>query len=348
MNRCKVRSAARLGPWRVVLATAGFAAGIAGCAQAGSTAIPSGSDNGTATAATFELADSAGSKPLKLIAYGDMRFTDPAETVASNPAARLALVTRIAEESPAALFLNGDVPWRGGHREDYTEYLAETGPWRDAGLHVFPALGNHEFKDCAEAECLEHWWTAFPELRGRRWYSVAVSAHVRGIALDSTSVLLPGSPQRAWLEQQLHALPAAVRWVVLSIHHPPVADIQTVEHVDHNPRDNERALASLLEAEAAKSGARFIVVAGHIHNYERFDEGGVTYLVSGGGGAKPYSVARTPADRYQDADFPNFHYVAFTIDGRQLSATMWRLANPGEMPARWEARDRFVIDAKAD
>ena len=47
----------------------------------------------------------------------------------------------------------------------------------------------------------------------------------------------------------------------------------------------------------------------HIHNYERLVRDGVTYLVSGGGGAKPYEVERTPADLYQSRDFPNYHYV---------------------------------------
>jgi len=38
---------------------------------------------------------------------------------------------------------------------------------------------------------------------------------------------------------------------------------------------------------------RFLVSAGHIHNYERSVVDGVTYLVSGGGGAPAYFVERT-------------------------------------------------------
>jgi len=52
---------------------------------------------------------------------------------------------------------------------------------------------------------------------------------------------------------------------------------------------------------------KFVVIAGHIHNYERFERNGVVYLVSGGEGRRRYPVERTPADAYQDSSFPNYH-----------------------------------------
>jgi hypothetical protein len=73
---------------------------------------------------------------------------------------------------------------------------------------------------------------------------------------------------------------------------------------------------------------------------------GVTYLVSGGGGAHPYEVERTPQDKYQATDFPNFHYILFHLDGRQLKATMFRLGLPIAATPEWQARDSFVITAK--
>jgi len=101
------------------------------------------------------------------------------------------------------------------------------------------------------------------------------------------------------------------------MHHPPVADVQTKLFVDHNPRPNEIALASLLEANR-KSRVKFVVIAGHIPNYERFERNGVVYLVSGGGGAVPYPVERTPPDAYQDPSFPNYHYLKFVLSGETL------------------------------
>lgn len=293
---------------------------------------------------TFRVLQSDLHEPVSVIAYGDMRFTDPANTTATNPIARQALVKRIAEEKPDALLLNGDVPWHGGTQEDYAVYHSETQPWRDAHLRVFPALGNHEFSRCEVPQCLANWWTAFPDLNGRRWYSVLLGKYVYLIALDSNDSLLPGSEERLWLENQIVSLPAGIQFVLIAMHHPPVADIQTRFEVSHNPRPNEIALAQYLRTAAVSSKARFVVIAGHIHNYERFLQDGVVYLVSGGGGAKPYPVDRTPSDLYQGSGFPNYHYVKFVLQGGVLSGTMYRLSASGA-PA-WQAKDTFQVLSK--
>jgi hypothetical protein len=293
---------------------------------------------------TFSVSDANLRKPITVIDYGDMRFTDPSNTTASDPTARHALVKRIAEEKPDALLLNGDVLWHGGDRGDYVVYKAETRAWRDERLRVFPALGNHEFAKCDVPQCLANWWSAFPELKGRRWYSVRLGTAIYVIALDSDDSLLPGSEQRRWLESQIASLPAKVEFVLIAMHHPPVADIQTRFTVSHNPRPNEIALADYLRAATPASRAKFVVMTGHIHNYERFLQDGVVYLVSGGGGARPYPVERTPSDLYQDTSFPNFHYLKFVLAGDTLRATMYRLSNPNA--ATWQTKDHFEIRAK--
>src|SRR5580692_4770095 len=297
-------------------------------------------------ATTFQIPDSALPDPLVLVAYGDTRFTATSETVASSPAARRALVVKIAAENPAAIFINGDLPFHG-IAADYEVYREETQVWRDRHLRVYPALGNHELSACFLSSCLDRWWKAFPELNGLRWYSVAVGSRLVGIALDSDAPLLPGSAQRTWLESQIAALEPAVRVVLIVMHHPPVADVQTVKLVDHNPRPNEQTLAAYLATVAARSKARFLVSAGHIHNYERLAQDGVTYLVSGGGGATPYDIDRTAADLYQDTDFPNYHYVRFELRGATFSGQMIRLQDyAAGRPSRWLLKDRFEISLR--
>jgi acid phosphatase type 7 len=291
----------------------------------------------------LSVPDASLPEPLVLIAYGDMRFTQSFETAASSPSVRQALVARIAEENPAAIFINGDLPWHGV-AGDYAVYRNETLAWRDRHLRIFPALGNHEFAGCPEPACLDLWWSAFPELRGRRWYSIGIGRKVVGIALDSDASLLPGSEQRSWLEAEVSALDPAVRLVLIVMHHPPVADIQPVKLVDHNPRSNEQALAAYLGKAAAHSQAQFVLSAGHIHNYERFARDGVVYLVSGGGGATPYDVDRTALDLYQNTDFPNYHYVRFELRGHTLIGQMIRLDDyAAPKPGRWRISDRFEI-----
>jgi calcineurin-like phosphoesterase family protein len=279
-----------------------------------------------------------------LIAYGDMRFTDPANTTDTNPSARRALVAKIAAEKPDLLLLSGDVPFHGGDANDYVVYRQETAPWRTAGLRVFPAMGNHELygpaKNCPES-CLQNWWNNFPELKGRRWYSVRFG-EAYFLTVDSNLELTPGSPQSQWVAKQLETLPKGTRYVFVSLHHPPMAD-PIVGDPSHNVRPNENALAQQLEAAAPRTKAKIVVIAGHIHAYQRFQRNGVIYLVSGGGGAKPYPIARTPADLYQDNVIPNFHYVKFVSEAGQLKATMYRLDDKGA----FVPSDSFVVGAAA-
>ena len=297
-------------------------------------------------AATFRVRGFELAAPMVLVAYGDMRFTAPSETSATNRGARRALVAKIAAEKPAAIFINGDITWHGVE-SDYAVFRDESRSWRERHLRVYPALGNHEFSACLPEVCLERWWNAFPELRGRRWYSVALGSKVVSIELDTDSSLLPGSEQRIWFEKQVAGLDPAVRFILIVMHHPPVADVQSSKQTDHNPRPNERSLAEYLWTIAPQSAARFVVSAGHIHNYERFTEGGVVFLVSGGGGAAPYDVDRMPEDQYQRREFPNYHYVRFEVLADRVVGEMIRLGDDSApAPRQWQTSDRFEISLR--
>jgi 3',5'-cyclic AMP phosphodiesterase CpdA len=291
---------------------------------------------------TFRVSDSQIPKNWTIIAYGDTRFTDPTNHEVTNPEARRALVAKIAAEHPDALLISGDIPYNGGNANDYAVYRSETAAWRDEQLRVFPAIGNHELHG-DEIKQPTNWWSAFPELKGRRWYSVEFrNAYI--ICVDSDLPLTDGSRQQKWLADQLDHLPKKAQFAFLTLHHPPVAD-SILNNSSHDVRPNEKALAAFLKQKAPTLHAHIIVVAGHIHNYQRFYQDGVIYLVSGGGGAKPHPIARTPADLFQDPSFPNFHYIKFQYDGATLTATMIRLSDSSGASSVWESKDHFTIES---
>ncbi len=271
-----------------------------------------------------------------------MRFTDPSETKATNPKVRKWLVDKIASEKPSAIVVSGDVPYVGERAADYAQFHAETAAWRAAKILVFPALGNHEMRGDLP-KCLENWWTEFPQLRGKRWYMSEIGAKIVVLNLDSNSPLTLGSEQIKWVEQQLVNLEKPVRFVIFNMHHPPVADLESGAGASHNPRPNEIALADYLTTAPQSKRVRFIVNAGHIHNYERFLRDGTVYLVSGGGGAAPVPVTRGPDDLYKGSEYPNYHYVKFVLRGRHLNAEMIRVADPSADTPKWEVKDRFEI-----
>jgi hypothetical protein len=293
----------------------------------------------------FRVAQSKIGQHTKVIVFGDQRFTDPTNTAVTNPKVRQWLVQKIAAEHPDAILMNGDVPYSGDVENDYVVYRSETKAWREEHLNVFPALGNHEFHGDPN-QALEHWWTAFPEMRNRRWYSTELGKSIYTIALDSDTSLAQGSNQLKWLNAQLTNLPKTTRFVFISLHHPPVADFQTKINVSHNPRANEITLRDDLEALAPQIQAKIILSAGHIHNYERFSRSGVTYLVSGGGAAKPVDVERKPEDLYQDTGFPNYHFVEFVLNGNTVEGKMYRVADPKADTPTWEVKDTFTVQAK--
>ena len=262
---------------------------------------------------------------MTFIAYGDQRFTDPSNVRSADPRVRQWLVHRIAAERPAALILNGDVPLNGDVKNDYAVFQSETKAWRDAHLRVFPALGNHEFTGPDPKQALENWWSNFPELRNRRWYSAQLGSRIYVLALDSDASLLPDNDQARWIEKQIDGLPASIDFVILTMHHPPVADIQTHIEVDHNPQPNQIALRDYLSKVSRTSHARFLVSAGHIHNYERNIVDGVTYLVAGGGGAAVLCRA----------------YSAGSLPKRPVSQFPLRQIHSGEGPSAWRNVPRF-------
>ena len=136
-----------------------------------------------------------------------------------------------------------------------------------------------------------------------------------------------------------------MRLVFFNLHHPPVTDNEPLLWADHNARPNEIALATLLRSSPARKQAALVVVAGHIHNYERFLQDGIVYLVSGGGGAAPVITRRDPGDLYENPSEVNYHYVKFVLRADQLDAQMIRVVDPAAASARWEVRDSFTVPA---
>lgn len=92
--------------------------------------------------------------------------------------------------------------------------------------------------------------------------------------------------------------------------------------------------------------AAFLVCAGHIHNYERLEYGGITYLVTGGGGAPPYYVERTKEELYRSILFPNYHFVKLTLEKDRLHGEIYRVADPEAEELSLQLKDSFVVAAK--
>ena len=123
------------------------------------------------------------------------------------------------------------------------------------------------------------------------------------------------SEQYAWLEETLAANTQA--WLFVYFHIPPYSSVQ--DGLEDNVR---QALPPLFERYGVD-----VVFNGHKHNYERNEVNGVTYIVTGGGGAPLYAIQeREPT---QAAFALAHHFVLLEIDGDHLKATV--ISNEGEV-----------------
>jgi hypothetical protein len=280
--------------------------------------------------------------PYSFDAYGDIRFMDPSNTTDSDPVRRKILVQKIADEKPAFLLISGDLVANGGSAKQWSVFDKETEPLRSAGVKFYPALGNHDLRGDLPV-ALNNYFKRFPDLEGSRFYSVRAD-NVMVFTLDS-SLDHPGGPEMQWFDQQIESLPDGVQFVVVQLHHPPLTRSRdALFGGGHSPRAQEQQMGEFLESRAAKSKAKFIVVAGHVHNYERYERNGVMYIVTGGGGATPYVFPRQTNDAYKDLG-PTYHYCHFDVKPGRIEMRMVKLELNGNRPT-WEERDSFRWDAK--
>jgi hypothetical protein len=283
--------------------------------------------------------------PWTFVAYGDVRFTDPAKDRGSYPWQRVKLIEKILEEKPAFISFTGDIVNRGSRAADWAIYDAETKPWRDAGIPVYPVLGNHDVQG-NDRRALGNYFARYPELQERRWYAFQY-ANAYFIMLDSTADISEGSAQWRWLVDQLDSrVPADADFVFLMLHHPPYTRSASpmmkgkFRH-GHSAREREEVLAFMLEEKRLRLRAQMVLLAGHVHNYERYQYDHVMYVVTGGGGATPYTFRRLPDDFYKGRG-PTFHYCRFTVHRDKLEMRMVKLDREGDQ-ALWSVADSFEL-----
>lgn len=279
--------------------------------------------------------------PFTFVAYGDLREAPVANTKDTDPVRRKALIDAITQTAPAFVLVSGDLPLRGDNSNDWAQWDKETRSWQDAKISVYPAIGNHELRG-DETVALNNYFQRFPYLKQNRYYSVR-AGNLLILSLDSTQNVAEG-PQMQWLSSQLKQIPSDVDFIVINMHHPAYThSTDEISAGGHSPRASEQQFAKYLEQTQQHTRARMVVFAGHVHNYERYEHGGVMYIVSGGAGAKWYEIPRLPDDFYKDSG-PTYHYCLLTSDKGRLEFSMMKLEMKGDR-ATFAKRDSFTVMA---
>lgn len=304
--------------------TAALAGGLA-------SVIPLPADGGPLPSYEAEIAPDA---PPRFVIYGDSRQTLRMEFWRPRyDAERLLLIQALAAESPAFIVNTGDLVSEGSHAGVWRQFYDESQPLFSRRIPYFPGLGNHEYWGDTD-DGLRHYFSLFPQLKGRKWYEVRFRSALV-VILDSNFDELTGAEveaQNAWLGRTLAEAEKdpVVRHVIVCCHHAP--------YTNSTVHGDSRTVQRHFVGRRTPKVKAFIT--GHVHSYERFVKEGVQFVVSGGGGA-PTTAVETDEPRHPDEfkgpAYRRFHYLRFTIDGGRLACDVLMLQDDRS----WKRVDGF-------
>jgi predicted phosphodiesterase len=219
-----------------------------------------------------------------IVVYGDSR---------TGHEAHRRIVGRITALKPAVVFHTGDMVSDGFSAKDW-EYFLEISSGLRQAAEFHPVHGNHE-------RHAPQYFKTFGLDPGEPWYSLDRFG-VHFVVLDSESPFWKGTAQGKWLEKDL-AQTAAPHIVVL-LHRP-------VYGTGHHAPEDTKVLAPALTPFFKKHGVG-TVFSGHDHLYERSQVDGITYVVTGGGGAPLYSERHSSAP-YSQVFASKYNFVALSL-----------------------------------
>jgi hypothetical protein len=174
----------------------------------------------------------------------------------------------------------------------------------------FPANGNKEYYSDGE------FWAAFPMPGSNHsWYSYDWGdAHV--LVLDSEQPYAPGSAQYTFAQNDLAAHHNSP-WRIVALQRPAYSSTSA----NSSSKPVQQYLVPLFQQEHVQ-----LVLSGNSHNYERTHplvdgapaSGGITYIVSGGGGNgfNAFTVSAPAYSAFREATY--YEYAKVTVSKTQL------------------------------
>ena len=179
---------------------------------------------------------------------------------------------------------------------------------------IVPALGNHERNDDSYYEAFK--LPSGGGDYGEQWYSFSYGS-VKFIVLDSNADQIGLSrflEERKWLLKELKRNSKPVTVVVF---HHPIYSSEYSTGVDKGLADSWGSLFK-------KYGVD-LVFNGHVHSYERAVKNGITYVVTGGGGA-PTGNLSSRFDFSRKAKGDSLHYLRVLVKETEINLQMVEVA----------------------
>lgn len=243
---------------------------------------------------TFRTAMAPPSSYFTFAVMGDTR---------SNPEAHHQVVERLLAQSPVFYLHTGDLVADGDSVSDWDTFFSVE---QDLLCRVplLSVLGNHEHGSPLYFEALH--------LPGNeRWYSFDYgNVHLVALDLPTDDTYLPDAEQFRWLADDLSR--TRQPWKMVFFHVPLYSS---------GPHGSNLSARAVLEPLFIQYGVA-LVFSGHDHDYERSVANGITYVVTGGGGAPLYEpTTENSASVYFTT---TTHAVLVNVAGPRLTVSALR------------------------
>jgi MYXO-CTERM domain-containing protein len=249
--------------------------------------------------------DPSSGAPFRFIVYGDTR---------SDATTHEGIVRAILATPSDFLVNTGDIVAEGGSASDWQSFFSVEAPLlRERPLLL--CIGNHElYEDEAGGNFARYF--GFPDASGAlKPYGSVRIGNTRIFFLNGMHDWSSGE-ERVWLDRELSRADSepGLVWRMVAVHHSPWS---SGPH-GGNPRFLSARLPELLDAHKVD-----LLFAGHDHIYERGDDRSLKYIISGGGGAPLYKIAKpTPETRKAESAY---HFVEVSVTPTEVRTVAHRL-----------------------
>ena len=253
--------------------------------------------------------------PLRFAVIGDFGTGEEEQHEVAATLRRVAV-----ERDVRILVTTGDNVYEDGDPDDFDAAWHEPYGWvEQRRIDVVASLGNHDIRTDGGAPVMD--LLGMPN----RWYTRRYGA-AEFFVLDGNAL---GDPaQLRFVARTMRR--SRARWKVAVVHQPPYGC----------SKHGGDLAVRLVAVPLVTAGGADLVLAGHEHNYQRFAPiDGVTFIVSGGGGADLHEVGDCPAGTPEPVSVVDdaHHFLVATATERRLRIVA--------LTADGRVVDRVTIDA---
>ncbi len=236
---------------------------------------------------------------IRFVVYGDTRtHYDVHEKV----------VKAMSKFNPVFVINTGDLVGSGYSPTEWTKFFRSLVAISTQTIFI-PVMGNHEKNAKMFFEIFE-----LPQPEDYFSYDIGDLIHIT--ILNTDRDFMKNTRQYKWFVNDLSS--AKAKWKIVVFHRPPYTS--GYHHRDREIKAIRKYIVPVLEENGVD-----IVFNGHDHTYERSVKNGITYVVTGGGGAPLYPFVYDNPYRVKGVTNQN-HFCIVDVNAKEMKVKVLSLS----------------------